>query len=96
MPAPGKQFDGKPADPAVLALKPGVYELTDGGSVEVFKKGAWELHKSPKMVSFFGPGRYSGGEIRIGNGTVGGCSLELLSALKKKNNMEFVSTVPGK
>ncbi len=96
MPAPGKQFDGKPADATIMALKPGKYDLADGGTIEIFDKGVWLLHKSPKMISFFGPGRYSGGEIQIGNGTVGGCSLELLSELQKKNNLSLLSAEPQK
>jgi hypothetical protein len=96
MPADGKQFDGKPADETVLDLRNGTYALANDGSVQIFESGAFILTKPKNIVTFFGPGRYSSAQVLEGNGTISGCSLELLSELMKRNNIAPPTGEPQK
>lgn len=95
MPAPGKQFDGKPADPAVLALKPGIHALDNGGSVEIFENGGFLLTRPRGSTTFYGLSRDSGGELRMKRNTAAGCSRELLSEIMKRNNLKLPETAGG-
>ncbi len=94
MPATGKQFDGKPADQAVLDMKEGTYQLPGDGSIQIFKEGYFTLTKPRNVLTFFGASRNSGGELLTVGNTMSGCSKEQLSEIMRRNKLS-VPGVPG-
>jgi hypothetical protein len=91
MPATGKQFDGRPADQAVLDLKEGTYPLPGDGSIRIYKDGYFTLTKPRNVLTFFGASRNSGGELLTVGNTMSGCSKEQLSEIMRRNKLD----VPG-
>lgn len=90
-PQPGMQFDGKEASVIVMQLESGRYEYPNEGSLDLFPEKYFVL-KLPSLQreEIYGT---DGNDLIIGgtNPIIGGCSLEQLSEVIRKNNMSIDS-----
>ncbi len=85
--AEGKQPDGKPADAALMELKPGKYTVADTGSIEIFEGGGFILNKPKNAITFRG----TDGDDMMSPTALGGCSLGQLSEAMRRNNLTIPS-----
>jgi hypothetical protein len=89
---PGVQFDGKRADAAVMAFRPGVYGYPEQGGLILFENSHYFL-KLPKNTSTV---HGTDGDDLLAGGIVGGCSKEQLSEAMQNNNMQAAFFRPVK
>lgn len=83
-PAPGKQFTGDAADPAVMVFKAGEYKLDDAGSTLVLNTdGSYVLSLGSGYNPVFG----SDGDDMMKGRVLGGCTREQLSEVLSKNKI---------
>lgn len=90
-PDKGIQYDGKKADPKVMALKVGRYYLPDNAVILLFDTGRFLVrvndHRNHKVFGTDGP------DLMLAGGLVGGCYPEQLSEVVVKNNLD-ISILP--
>lgn len=84
-PSPGVQFDGVEADPRVMTLEAGRYDLPENAAVLLFESGAYIV----RVKDYAGGAIDSDGDDMVaGGGLVGGCSREQLSEVIVKNGLD--------
>jgi hypothetical protein len=88
-PAPGQQFEGGAADPAVMAFKPGVYNLDkdrDGAKLYLYDDGSYYLMmgRTGRSATVM---RGTEGDDLMAARMLGGCSREQLSEALGRNGL---------
>lgn len=89
-PAPGLQFDGKPADKAVLGLAPGEYLGKAGSAFFLYDDGRFILYVPEGTSEIHG----TGGDDFMAPRTIGGCFREQLSEALRTNELDVKAFSP--
>lgn len=89
-PAPGLQYDGKPADRSVMDLAPGEYFAKDSAAIYLYDNGHFLLYIPENASETSG----TGGDDFMAPRTLGGCSREQLSEALTVNGLDISGFSP--
>ena len=85
-PKKGVRFDGKPASPEVLAMKPGRYAYPANGALLYFPDQTYLIRLPDTRKGIFGT---DGDDMLMSGGILAGCFAEQLPEIFEKNELDF-------